>query len=102
MGDGDRTAHRNLLLEDWNNGTVAAQDITETGGDKLSNSLDLAIYYRLVQRLAVDLADSLAASHHVGWIHSLVGRDHHKLLGTVLHSHVGYHARTIYIVLYGF
>ena len=42
--------------------------------------------------MAVDLADSLAASHHVGWVHSLVGRDHHKLLGAILHCHIGYHA----------
>ena len=100
MGDGDRTTHRNLLLEDWDNRTVAAQDITESCGNKLGDALDLAIHNRLVQCLAVDLADSLAAAHHIGWVHSLIGRDHHKLLGAVLHSHIGYHTRTIYIILH--
>ena len=72
MGDGDWTAHRYLLLEDWDHRTIAAQDVAESCGDKLGDALDLAIYNRLVQRLTVDLADSLAASHHVGWIYCLV------------------------------
>ena len=56
MGDGDRTAHRNLLLEDWDNGTVTSQDIAESCSDKLGDALYLAIHNRLVQCLAVDLA----------------------------------------------
>ena len=100
MGNGNRTAHCYLLLEDWNNGTVTSQDITESCGNKLGDALYLAINNRLVQRLAIDFTDSLAAAHHVGWVHSLIGRDHHKLLGAVLHSHIGYHVRTIYIILH--
>ena len=84
MGNGDRTAHRNLLLEDWDNGAVAAQDIAESCSDKLGDALYLAIHNRLVQCLTINLADSLAAAHHVGWIHSLIGRNHHKLLCTCL------------------
>ena len=100
MGDCDRTAHRYLLLEDWNNGTVTSQDIAESCSNKLGNALYFAIHNRLVQCLAINLADSLAAAHHVGWVHSLIGRDHHKLPGAVLHSHIGYHTRTIYIILH--
>ena len=64
MGDSDRTAHRYLLLEDWNNGTVTSQDIAESCGNELGNALYLAINNRLVQCLAINLADSLAAAHH--------------------------------------
>ena len=42
-----------------------------------------------VEALHVDLADTFRAAHHVGRVHCFVGRDHHKLLGTELHAHVG-------------
>ncbi len=98
MSDGWRWSDRPSLsaLEDWNNWTVACPRRCRILGNKLGDTLYLAIYNRLVQRLTVDLADSLAASHHVGWVYCLVRRDHHELLRAVLHCHVGYHARTIY------
>ena len=100
MGDGDGTALAYLFLEDGDDGAVAAQDIAEAGGDELGDALDLAFLDGLVQGLAVDFADALGASHDVGGVDGLVGGDHYELLGAVLDGKVGYHARTIYIILY--
>ena len=42
MGDSERTAISNLLLEQGDDRTVATQHITEAGGDKLGDALYLA------------------------------------------------------------
>ena len=101
MGDGDGTALADLLLEDGDDGAVAAEDIAEAGGDELGDALDTPLDNGLVERLAVDLADALAAPHDIGGVDGLVGGDHHELAGAVLDGEVGNHARTIYIVLHG-
>ena len=100
MGDGDGTALAYLFLEDGDDRAVAAQDIAKAGGDELGDALHLAFLDGLVQGLAVDFADTLGASHDVGGVYGLVGGDHDKLLSFILHCKVGYHSRTIYIILY--
>lgn len=96
----DRLALLNLLLEDRNHRTVAAQHITETRRDKLRAALHLTFHNRLVQALAVNLTDTLRAAHHIRGVHRLVRRNHHKLLRAILHRQVRNHPRTVDIVLH--
>ena len=99
MGDGDRTAVRYLLLEDRDHAAVGAEDIAEAGGHELGHALDLARLDGLAEALAVDFADSLAAAHHVGRIHGLVGGYHHEFLRAVLDGQVGDDPGAVDIVL---
>ena len=95
----DRSACTYLLLEDRDNTAVGTEDVTESCGDKLGYALYLAFSDGLVQALAIDFADSLAAAHDIGRIHGLVGGYHHEFLGSVFHSEVSYNACTVDIVL---
>ena len=99
MGDGDRSTVLDLLLEEGDHRTVGTQHIAESGGDKLSHTFHLAALDGLVETLHIDLTDTFRAAHHVRGVHGFIGRDHHKLPHTVLHGQVGYHARTIYIII---
>ena len=99
MGDGDGTTLEQLLPEDGNDAAVAAQDIAKAGGDELGDALDLALLNGFVEGLAVDFADALGASHDIGGIDSLVGGNHDKLPGAILHSKVGNDTSTIDIIL---
>ena len=112
MGDLDRTALLDLLLEDWYHATVTAKDVAETSSDELGlwvlNVLKVRVVLKgsvgngSIKSLTVDLADALGAAHYVGWIDGFVGGDHDELLGAILHGKVSYYARTINVVLYGF
>ena len=73
MGDSERTAISNLLLEQRDDGTVATQHITEAGCDKLGDALYLAFGNGFIELLTVNLTDALAAAHHIGGIDCLVG-----------------------------
>ena len=101
VGDGDGTALADLLLEDGDDRAVAAEDIAEAGGDELGDALDTALDDGLVERLAVDLTDALAATHDVGGVDGFVGGDHDELEGAILDGEVGHDARAIYVVLNG-
>ena len=68
----NRTAIFDLLLEERNDRTIAAQYITETGGDKLCNPLHFSFLDGLIEALHVDFTDTLRASHHIGRINGLV------------------------------
>ena len=100
MGHCDRTTVLDLLLEDGDNTAVAAEHVTETGGDELGLALHLAVFLGLVEALDVDLADTLTAAHHVRGVHSLVGGDHDELLHPVLHGHVGHDLGRVDVVEY--
>ena len=39
--------------------------------------------------MSVSLCQTLGAAHHIGWVHSLVGRNHHKLIHIVFERKVG-------------
>ena len=93
-----RSAPLDLFLKQRNNRTVRAQHITETRSDKLSDSLHFAILLRLIQTLHINFADTLGAPHHIGGIHRLVRRHHHKLLCPILHSQVCNDTRTLHII----
>ena len=84
MGDGDRTALCDLLLEVWYYRTVATQHIAETRGDKLST---LVIFLKQLeeQRLYIDFSNTLRGSHDIGWINSLIGGYHDKSLYSIFH-----------------
>ncbi|EJX09499.1 hypothetical protein EVA_02391 [gut metagenome] len=97
----NRTALLDLFLEDGNHRTVRAQHVAETRGDELRHALHLARHDGVVQALAIDLADTLRAAHHVRGIHRLVGRHHDELLHPVLHRQVGNDARAVHVVLDG-
>ena len=91
MSHGQRTSILNLFTEQRNHRTIRTQHITESRGHKLG-------LYLLVQRLHIDLTDTLRTAHHIGGVHSLVGRDHDKFLHPVFHGHIGNHLCAIDIV----
>ena len=101
MGDGNRATFGYLFPEERNHGTVRAQNISETGSNELSHALDLTLDYGLVQALAIDFANTLAASHHIGRVHRLVSGNHHELLHTILDGEVRNHTGAPDIVLDG-
>ena len=100
VGDGDRSPVADLLLEDGNDAAVAAEDIAESCGDELRHAPDLALLYRLVEALAVDLANPLAAPHHIGRVDGLVSGYHNELPGAVLDGEVGYDTGAVDVVLH--
>ncbi len=102
MGDGDGTAILNLLAEAWDNRTVGAEDIAETGGDELGLALDFALRHCKAEALDVNLGKALATAHNVGRIHGFVGGYHHHHLNSVLDTFVGYHTGTVDIGEDGF
>ena len=93
MGDGDGASLLNLFLEQGNHRAVGAEHIAEAGCNKLRVD-------NLVERLHVNLADALRASHDVGRIDGLVGRHHDKLLHSVFGTEVGNDFRAPHIVLH--
>ncbi len=104
-----RTTIANLLTEQRDHRTIRAQHITESCGHKLRIRITLLLEQRrmllqllnlqlAVERLYVDLTDTLRATHHVRWVHGLISRYHHKLLHAVFHAQVSDHLRTIYII----
>ena len=96
----DGTTVLDLLTENRNDRTIAAQHITEAGCHKLSNTLHFARLDGLIQTLHINFTYTLAASHHIGRVHRFVRAHHHKLLGTILYRQVCHHTRTIDIVLH--
>ena len=100
MGDGDGSSLTELLLKDRDNTTIASEYVAKACRDELGDAFDLALDNSLVQGLAIDFADALGASHDVGGVDGLVGRDQDELLGFVLHCKVGDNARSKYIILY--
>lgn len=89
MGDGERTALLQLLAETGDDAAVAAEHITETGGDELGLSGNLALADAHAEGLHVDLGQTLGSTHDVGGVDSLVGRHHDKTLHTVFHGRIG-------------
>ena len=83
MGNCDRPAILDLPLENGNHRTVGTQHVTETGRDKLGVTVDLSLDLGLVETLDIDLTNPLGATHDVGRVDSLVGRDHNELPDTV-------------------
>ena len=98
MGHSDRTALLNLSLESRNHRSVRTENISETCRNELSGILLLPCDL-LGQRLYIDLADPLAASHHIGRIHCLVRRNHHKFLDPIFHRKIRKNACSHDIVL---
>ena len=99
VGHRNRAAGLDLLLEERDHGAVRAEHVAESGRDELGAALHLAVALGLVQALHVDLADALAAAHHVRRVHGLVRRDHHEPRHAVPHGEVGKHLRAIDVVL---
>ena len=97
MGHRYRTTVLDLFLETRDNGTVAAQHVAEAGGDELGLAGYLALAERHAQALYIDFRQTLAATHDVGGVHGLVGRNHHKAFYFVLHRHIRHVATTEYI-----
>ena len=62
-----------LLLKQRNDRTVGTKHVAETCCYKLRLAFHLTTYDGFVKALHIDLADALRATHHVGWVHSLVG-----------------------------
>ncbi len=114
MGDRNRTALLNLLLEDRDDGTVGAQDVAEADGDELgfsgfedaAGAVLVCIFHALVgenlrhlvglaglnlcvETLDDHLAEALGSPHDVGRVDSLVGTDEDEAAGPVDHGRVG-------------
>ena len=58
----------------------------------------LSILDSFIQTLYINLTDAFRTSHYVGWIHSLVGRNHDKFLCLVFYRQVSNDASAIHIV----
>ena len=98
MGHCDRTSLFDLCLEPRDHRSVRSKYVSETGRDELGRML-LLFCDLLGQRLYVYLAYPLAASHHIGRIHSLIRRHHYKLFDSILHGKVRKHTGSHDIVL---
>ena len=91
MGDSHRPSLLNLLAKQRNHRPVAAQHVAKSRGDELRGHAPARRVEE--ERLAVNLGHTLGASHHVGGIDGLVGRDHNKLVDAILEGEVGNVAR---------
>ena len=89
-----------MLLEQRNNRAIRTKHIAKTCGHKLTSVFlrSGVVSQFVVQRLDVNLTNTLRAAHDISGIDSLVGGNHHKLSGTILHCQVGNDLRTIYII----
>lgn len=85
---GHGAAGLDLPLEQRDHRAVGAQDVAEARRDELGRSPHRAVALGLVQALHVDLADALAAPHHVRRVHSLVGGHHHEAANAVADGQV--------------
>ena len=73
----------------------------EFGVDAFLLSAFVYLFDGSVERLAVNLTDTLGTSHDVGGVDGLVGGYHHELLGAVLDGEVGDDACAVDVVLHG-
>lgn len=99
VGNGERPAILDLLTEQGDDTAIAAEHIAEAGGDETGDALYLACLNGFVETLHVHLADALGTAHHIGGVHGFVGGYHDKLLGAVLHCHIGNDTGAHYIVV---
>lgn len=74
VGDGHRTSLRDLLLEERDGGAVGAQDVTEADRD------EVGLRVLPVHHLDDHLTDPLRGTHHVRWVHGLIGGDQDEAL----------------------
>ena len=79
VGDGHRTALRDLLLEERDDGAVGAEDVTEADRD------EVGLRVLPVHHLDDHLTDTLRGTHHVRRVHGLIGGDQDE----ALHAGVG-------------
>ena len=63
--------------------------IYDFGSTVLSLELFIVLFYGEAEGLDVDFGKALGASHDVGGVDGLIGRDHDHLLDTVLDALVG-------------
>ena len=52
--------------------------------------------------MGVDFGEAFGGAHHVGGVHSLVGRHHHELIHAIFHCEVGDDFRAVHVVDDGF
>ena len=121
-----RAALGNLLFEQRNDRTIAAQNVAETHSHKLClerladhclrNTLLLvhlvgkehrqifcrAFFHRPIKALNDHFAQALAGAHNVGGVDRLIGADQYEALTTIDHSRIGSFICTNYIVFNGF
>jgi len=102
MGDGQGTALCQLLAETGYDGSVASQDVAETGGDEAGLTGVAAFADGDAQALHVHLCQAFGGTHDVGWVDGFVGRNHDELLHSVFDCHIGHVARTVDIRMDGF
>ena len=79
VGDGHRTALRDLLLEERDDGAVGAEDVTEADRD------EVGLRVLPVHHLDDHLTDPLRGTHDVRRVHGLIGGDQDE----ALHAGVG-------------
>jgi hypothetical protein len=56
VGNGDRAIPRNLFLEDWDNASVAAQDVAEAHWDKFGRAILERAKHQLAMRVLTPIA----------------------------------------------
>ncbi len=83
------TALLYLVAKQRNYRTVRAKHIAKTRGDEFCG-VRVVHHTFLEERLHIDFGHTLRCAHHIGGVHRLVGRDHHKFLHTVDHRQIGY------------
>ena len=93
MSHCDRTAILDLFLKAGNYRTVTTQYIAKAGSDKFGTTFYFSLTDGTAQTLYIDLRQAFRASHDIGRIHRLIGRNHDHLLGSVFNCHISNLAR---------
>ena len=89
----NRTTILDLFFKTGNDRTVTTQYIAKAGSDKFGMTFHFALTNGTAQTLYIDLRQAFRASHYIGRIHRLIGRNHDHLLSSVFNCHIGNLAR---------
>ena len=86
MSNGQRSSLLQLLLKDRNHTSTRTKHIAKSSSNKLGGFLAMQHSLLSIQRLAIDLTDTLAAAHDISRVNRLVCRNHHKFPDMILYS----------------
>ena len=102
MSHCDRTTILDLFLKTGNYRAVTTQDISKAGSDKFGMTFHFSLTNSTSQTLYIDFCQTFRASHYIGRIHRLIGRNHDHFLSSVFYSHISNLTRTDHIDQHSF
>ena len=102
MGYCNRPSILYLFFKTGNYRTITTQDVTKTGSDKFGMAFYFSLTDSTSQTLYIDFGQAFRASHDIGRIHRLIGRNHDHLLSSVFNCHIGNLARADNVDQYSF